>query len=281
VITAALIYVEMPVREVITDWEEGMATIEPRTVTTALLSILIVLEAISGCSRQAFKPPVKTTAAIPPATKCSANSLKPAPMPAASTNRYVLLLFIDLQADDAVKKALDFRNWNQDTEQRGCITDPDPIGDAQTHKPFGIYVQGGCPTDCVRAVSLPTDRDNSGDPLSKEPVDSVTKKRPGWGIYYADPTGTHEAGDKTVQYSSFHVWQIFARDSCHAGTILNSLMHSTDIAIKGIFQDPKLYLGHIMIAFTPQGSPSPPPSPSPPAGHTITCKPLPASTASP
>ncbi len=151
----------------------------------------------------------------------------------ASDNRYVLLLFFS--SDPAYQSGIE--QLLGSATQPGCITDPDP--DPAAKSVHGILVQGGCPTDCVhppkvRAKYVP------GDPLSN------LSPKAGWGIFFADPTAAVEVADKDTT-TTFKVWKILARDSCHAGKILKSLVNDPS----NVFTPGGGYLGQIMIGYTP------------------------------
>ncbi len=230
-----------------------------------MLTMLVAMAGIAACtSRDAPARSAPRNNAIPGATRCK--NKNPALLDSAYDNRYLLLLLFEKSADADVSTAFGFQDWSNVKEKRGCLADPDGIADTSgnTHD---IYVQGGCPTDCVRGMIFDTVRTESdGNPLSREPSVDGTNKPPVWGIYFADEGGALEKGDKDAPYSSFHVWQILARDSCHAGTILASLLTSKDAMIQKLFAQHGPYLGHIMVAYT-----QPTNSPKSPKGHTISC----------
>jgi hypothetical protein len=164
--------------------------------------------------------------------------------PASDTNRYVLLLFFRKDADqDAIQKA-----FGQDKpDEPGCIPDPDP-GAVGARK---IVVQGSCPTDCSHTAST-REGYQPGDPLSRvtpklRTLSTFYGNKAVWGIFFADPAGAAEA-ENSDKDTTLRVWQILAKDSCHAGNILNSLEHSAP----GVFSKDGGYLGQIMIGYSPR-----------------------------
>jgi hypothetical protein len=235
----------------------------------------------SGANADSVESPSSATPHATP--QCNGKNAVP-----ASDNRYVLLLFFDKDPMylTKIQTAFGYLHPDQDIPKAtGCIMDPDAL--KVREKGYtggnGIIVQGGCPTDCVHrqveraplaSAPLP------GDPLSRlvpEVGDTVVPdhkkpdnknpghKKPspkndklGWGIFFADADQKADAADDDKQ-TTFRVWKILARDSCHAGKILYSLYQNPVFASGGPFR------GQIMIGYTP-------PLPHPTgAGSTTNC----------
>lgn len=155
---------------------------------------------------------------------------------AASDNEYVLLLFY---ADPSPGKPAN-------PGFPSCVTDPDT-------NLKSILMQGGCPTDCGVKPSYsgrPPPKPGAarpapgtkGDPLTNYPDDY-------WAIFFADPNGVAETSPDSQ--ANFHVWEIVAKDACHAGKILKLLKQQYPHS----FEQP--YLGELMIGHSPPtGKPS-------------------------
>lgn len=163
-----------------------------------------------------------------------------------TTNGYVLLLFFgnDDKGRRAAAKTFHFpgKKPARDAHPTGCIWDPD---DPQ-HTGKGIRVMGACPTDCA-SKSRDVAAAKTGDPLGR-----LDGKR--WAIFFADPAATrnksgHEALNDDGQ-TTFRMYQIRAKNSCHAGRILNSLY------LTGGYEG---YLGQIMIGYANARAPNPNP----------------------
>lgn len=161
-----------------------------------------------------------------------------------SNDRYTLLLFFKPKTD-----LVDVFNLTG-TDGPGCILDPDGTNKGGTGQ---IIVQGSCPTDCghsqvegLKAFTALTHHP-LGDPLQGAPIKFGTYNHPqpdtpGWGIFFADPKGALDRVDPDSG-TAFEVWQILAKDSCHAGIILSWLItHYPDV-----FSARGGYLGQIMI----------------------------------
>jgi hypothetical protein len=90
-----------------------------------------------------------------------------------------------------------------------------------------------------------------------------------WALYLADPNGAKEEADGAKDKAdgakeqapnedpddpdlTFLVWQILAKDACHAGRILKSLKQSNDTTTKKVFTKEDGYLGQIMIGYKPR-----------------------------
>jgi hypothetical protein len=136
--------------------------------------------------------------------------------------------------------------------QLGCIENPDKATDNLAF----VLVQGGCPTDCrhaqERVTSIP--KQQIGNPLDS--ASTPTGKKADWGIFWADPAGKSDSGIKD-ESTKFSVWQVFAKDSCHASRILHSLLTK----MQDTHKYPHLtgsYQGQIMIGYTyPPAAPKP------------------------
>ena len=171
---------------------------------------------------------------------------------ANSYNRYALLMLFDasLLYKQNIRDLFGF----QDTAPFGCISDPTP----EVGGPTGLIVQGGCPTDCRHSglydIKAKRPKRPAGDPLSyAKASETPDQKPPTWGIWFADPGGAAEAAVEDPQ-SHISVWQILARDACHAGRILKSVLH-TDEMQKTLI--PKgAYRGQMMIGYDTYGSAS-------------------------
>jgi hypothetical protein len=171
----------------------------------------------------------------------------------ASVNRYALLLFFDksVNLDDVFSLTK--------PGGYGCIHDPDTDTAAGIHGNGIIIVQGSCPTDCTSKSKVADTTIKLGDPLTQLTPKFGTYKEhdPGttarWGIFFADPKGGAEAANSDSD-TTFTVWQILAKDSCHAGNILNWLKTNNS----DVFSKPG-YLGQIMIGYMPSVATSGPP----------------------
>jgi hypothetical protein len=205
----------------------------------------------------------------------------------ALSNRYVLLLFFDKETAQKLgpKAEIQHALGQPIPDEPGCIRDPDQ--DAEGMR--GIIVQGSCPTDCahrsvkeVGAEIKPEKKPKGGDPLKRTTIKLGNSKIPGrqifghqkavWALYLADPKGAKEEADGVKEEEDgarekadgetqpkdddpdlkFLVWQILAKDACHAGSILKSLKQSTDDITKKAFTKEDGYLGQIMIGYTPR-----------------------------
>jgi hypothetical protein len=171
--------------------------------------------------------------------------------PPASDNRYVLLLLF--KKDDAylagIQNVFNIPGKTAiNPHPTGCIEDPDSV--TARSKSY-IMVQGGCPTDCVHPQQRIQDAYVPGDPLINLDPNSEDdlippNKKLGWAIFFADPAGGAEAADDDKQ-TTIRVYKILARDSCHAGLILKSLVNDPS----HVFTPGGGYLGQIMIGYTP------------------------------
>jgi hypothetical protein len=187
--------------------------------------------------------------------------------PASQFNQYALLLFFknDENNDSRIRAALGFRSGNHTDASgkptMGCIENPEynaqlaPAQSPAASNPQYLIVQGGCPTDCKHSqpdrgvdrkyvIGDPLQYEQSDIPNLLEPGkhDTASSKIPDWGIYFADPSPeTYSEIGAADGATIFSVYQIFARDSCHAGKILRSLK----VQMPQLFN--KYYLGQLMI----------------------------------
>jgi hypothetical protein len=164
--------------------------------------------------------------------------------PQDTTNGYVLLLFFNgPEGLAAAPKKFNFpeKPPAHNVHPTGCIWDPDD----QNHTLKGIRVMGGCPTDCA-SKNRSAEAIKTGDPLNR-----MDNKR--WAVFFADPAATKESGYEALnndRQSTFRAWQIRAKNSCHAGRILDSLQ--LEVGSDG-------YLGQIMIGYANTRTPNPNP----------------------
>ncbi len=171
----------------------------------------------------------------------------------AIQNRYVLLLFFD--KDPKYLPGIQTALGIQDTHHSGCIPDPDAAGVTKgaVGAAHGIVVEGSCPTDCGGANKAeaghraPASRSKAttGDPLRRQ-----KNGKPKWTLFFADSkgnTGTVADNAEDDGRTTFRVWQIMAKDACHAGRLLSLLYAQND----KVFSPVGGYLGEIMIGYTP------------------------------
>jgi hypothetical protein len=167
--------------------------------------------------------------------------------PQDTTNGYVLLLFFNgPEGLAAAPKKFNFPEPPaRNAHPTGCIWDPDD----QNHTLKGIRVMGGCPTDCAS-------KNRSGEVIKTgDPLNRMDKMR--WAIFFADPAATRDSGYEALNddgESTFRAWQIRAKNSCHAGRILDSLKFK--VGSDG-------YLGQIMIGYANTRTPNPNPRSEP------------------
>jgi hypothetical protein len=220
-----------------------MTTYQLSGCTLRNLTALVATALLWGIAAQAQSAP--TAGTHPNVLDCT-NAVHPVSVRA---NQYLLLMFFSDNDDGrASVKAAFNADWKQDgTVKRGCIADPNPDRDSTRL----IAVDGSCPTDCTQPKVKTLDQYTPGDPLLRSDPNL------GWGIFFADSTGNYEAATND-EYTSFRAFQIVARDSCHAGHILNSLNLSA--------ANYRGYLGHIMIGRAP-------PKPANGTGSKVTCAP--------